>query len=173
MLCYAQKWVIHWYFKFWVFTFWTCRPNLSVEWHWLQIFLSQIFLHFGQFYLYSRQACSKWLASWTAIIDTLTLNGFAMNAMHGFDSWKWPNLTWNFSSSLKTAMSNPRAACGPVKGFVRPSWGFRCGESIPNIDNLSFLIILNLTFLTQVVLSTTVSRLHHCILDLNAFITLV
>jgi len=36
------------------------------------------------------------------------------------------------------AMSNPRAACGPVEGFVRPSLGFRCSKSILDIDNLSF-----------------------------------
>jgi len=78
---------LHWYFKFWAFTFWTCRPKLSVEWHWLQIFLSQIFLYFGQFYLYSKQACSKMLANWTAITDTYTFNGFARNAKHGCDSW--------------------------------------------------------------------------------------
>jgi len=35
-------------------------------------------------------------------------------------------------------MSNPRAACGPVEGFVRPSLGFRCSKSILDIDNLSF-----------------------------------
>jgi len=35
-------------------------------------------------------------------------------------------------------MSNPRAACGPVKSFVRPSLGFRCIESILHTDNLSF-----------------------------------
>ena len=50
---------LHWYVKFWAFTFWTCRPKLSVEWHWLQICLSQIFLYFGQFYLYSKQACKQ------------------------------------------------------------------------------------------------------------------
>jgi len=44
-------------------------------------------LHFGQFYLYSRQVCNKRLANWTAITDTLALNGFARNARHGFNSW--------------------------------------------------------------------------------------
>ena len=73
----------------------------------------------------------------------------------------------------RSAMSNQRAevaqskvSCGPVKGF-------RCSKSILSIDNLSFLIILNLTFLMQVDLSATLSRLHHCILDSKAFITLV
>ena len=73
----------------------TCRQKLSVEWHWLKFVLSQIFLHFGQFYFYSRQACNKRLAIWKAITDTLTLNGFTRNAKHGFNSWKWSNLTWN------------------------------------------------------------------------------
>jgi len=41
-------------------------------------------------------------------------------------------------------MSNPRAACGAVEGFVRPS--LRCSKSILHM-------ILNLTFLMQVILS--------------------
>jgi len=69
----------------------------SVEWHCLKFVLSQIFLHFGQFYFYSRQACYKRLANWT---DILTLNRFTRNAKHGFNSWKWSNLAWNFSNSL-------------------------------------------------------------------------
>jgi len=28
----------------------TCRSKVSVKWHWLKIFLIQIFLHFGQFF---------------------------------------------------------------------------------------------------------------------------
>jgi len=62
-------------------------------------------MQFGQFYLYSRQACSKRLANWTAITDTSTLNGFARNAKHGFDSWKWSNLAWNFSSGFEIYFS--------------------------------------------------------------------
>ena len=61
----------------------TCRQKLSV------------FLHFGQFYFYSRQVCNK-----RFITDTLTLNGFTKNAKHGFYFWKWSNLAWNSSSSL-------------------------------------------------------------------------
>jgi len=38
------------------------------------------------------------LANWTAFTDTLTLNGFARNAKHGFNLWKWSNVTWNFFS---------------------------------------------------------------------------
>ena len=29
MLFYTQKWVIHWYFKFWVFTFWNLPPKIK------------------------------------------------------------------------------------------------------------------------------------------------
>jgi len=61
----------------------TCRQKLSV------------FLHFGQFYFYSRQVCNK-----RFITDTLTLNGFTRNAKHGFNFWKWSNLAWNSSSSF-------------------------------------------------------------------------
>jgi len=39
--------------------------------------------------------------------------------------------------SSRPAMSNPRPACGPVEGFVRPSLGFGCSRSIPHTDNLS------------------------------------
>jgi len=36
------------------------------------------------------------------------------------------------------AMSNPRSACGPVEGFVRPSLGFHCSKSTLDTDSLSF-----------------------------------
>jgi len=64
-----------------------------------KVSLSQIFLHFGQFYFYSRQVCNKRVANCTAITDTLTLNGFTRNAKHGFNFWKWSSLAWNSSSS--------------------------------------------------------------------------
>jgi len=35
------------------------------------------------------------------------------------------------------AMSNPRAGCGPVEGFVLPSLGFRCSKSVLHTDNQS------------------------------------
>jgi len=63
-----------------------------------KVFLNQIFLHFGQFYFYSRPVCNKRLANWTVITETLTWNGFTNDAEHGFNSWKWSNLAWNFSS---------------------------------------------------------------------------
>jgi len=37
----------------------------------------------------------------------------------------------------RAAMSNPRAACGPVEGFVWPSLGFRCSKNILHTDNVS------------------------------------
>ena len=87
-------------FKFWVFTFWNLSPEIKCRVALTKFFLSQIFLHFGQFYFNSGQVCNKRLANWTAITDTLTLNGFTRNAKHRFNSWKWPNVAWNFSSSL-------------------------------------------------------------------------
>ena len=59
-----------------------CRVALT------NVFLSQIFLHFGQFYFYSRQVCNERLANWTAITDTLTLKEFTRNSRRGFNSWK-------------------------------------------------------------------------------------
>jgi len=50
-------------------------------------------------------------------------------------------------------------ARGPVEGFVRPSLGFSCNESILHTDNQSFIIILDSTLLIQVVLSATLLRL--------------
>jgi len=53
---------------------------------------------------------------------------------------RWENCTRDSavlisSSRFNAAMSNPRAACGPVEGF---SLGFRCSKSIPyTTDNLS------------------------------------
>jgi len=40
-----------------------CRVALT------EVFLSKIFLHFGQFYFYSRQICNKRLAKWITITD--------------------------------------------------------------------------------------------------------
>jgi len=37
--------------------------------------------------------------------------------------------------SSSAAMSNPRAACSPVKGFMRPRLGFSCSENIVHTDN--------------------------------------
>ena len=78
--------------------FGTCRQKLSVQWQWLKFCLSKIFLHFGQFYFYRRQVCNKRLAIWTAITETLTLNGFTRNAKHGLTLGN--SQIWNFSCSL-------------------------------------------------------------------------
>jgi len=40
-------------------------------------------------------------------------------------------------SYFRAAISDPRLACGPVEGFVRPSRGLRCSKSILHTDNLS------------------------------------
>ena len=101
MLCYTQKWVMHWYFKFWVFTFW----NLSLEIK-CTVALTEVYLwpRFScipvSFLFYSRQVCNKRLVNWTAITDTLTVNRFTRNAEHDFNSWKWSHLAWNSSSSF-------------------------------------------------------------------------
>ena len=101
MLCYAQKWVIHWCFKFWVFTFWNlsqktkCRVTLA-NFFWPRFACILVSL----FFFYSRQVCNKRLANGTAVTDTLTLNRFTRNTKHGFNSRKWSNLAWNCSSIL-------------------------------------------------------------------------
>jgi len=61
----------------------------------------------------------------------------------------------------KAAMSNPRAACGQVEDFVRPSLGFCSSKSILRTygQPVLILVILNSTFLVQVILSATLSRL--------------
>ena len=57
-----------------------------------------------------------------------------------------------------TAMSNPRAACGPVEGFLRPTLVFAVVKvsciliACPCFDNLEFDVSL------QVVFSATLSR---------------
>jgi len=100
----------------------TCRQKLSV-------FFTQIFLHFGQFYFYSRQVCHKRLANWAAITDTLTLNGFTRNARHGFNSWKWSNLAWNSCSSLTIYFSIPQL-CGLQLPLCETPWfSFRHWET--------------------------------------------
>jgi len=63
-----------------------------------------------------------------------------------------------FSIMSKTAMSNPRAACGPVEGFVRPTLVFAVVKVscilivCPYFDNFEFDILL------QVVYSAALSR---------------
>jgi len=57
------------------------------------------------------------------------------------------------------AIRRPRAACGPVEGFMRPSLSFRCSKSISYSDNLSLFWQFDLTYLMQVVFSATISRL--------------
>ena len=77
----------------------TCRQKLSVQWQWLKFYLSKMFLHtFGQFYFYRRQVCNKRLANWTAITETLTLNGFTRNAKHGLTLGN--GQIWKISGSL-------------------------------------------------------------------------
>jgi len=111
MLCYRYKWIVHWSFIFWVFTFWNLSPEIKCRVALTKACLSSIFLHFGQFYFNSRQVCKKRLANWTANAGTSTLNGFTRNAKHGFNSWKWSNLAWNFSNSL-TIYFNILPLCG-------------------------------------------------------------
>jgi len=41
-----------------------------------------------------------------------------------------------FTETVKAAMSNPRAACGPVEGFVGTGLGFCCSTSSLHTDNL-------------------------------------
>jgi len=43
MLCYTQKWVIHGYFKFWVFTFWNLSPKIKCGVAFTKVFLSNFF----------------------------------------------------------------------------------------------------------------------------------
>jgi len=131
MLRYTQKWVIHWYFKFWVFTFWNPSPKIKCGVALTKAFFIQIFLHFGQFYFYSSQVCSKWLANWASVTDTLTLNGFTRNAKHGFDSWKLSNLAWNSSSSLTIY-------CG-LQLLLREKHSFSLRSLTCDLDSLSLL----------------------------------
>jgi len=70
MLCYIQKWVVHWSFKFWVFT---CCHKLSVEWHWIKFFWIPIFLHFGKFNFYSSHVCATRLVNCTAITEYINI----------------------------------------------------------------------------------------------------
>jgi len=70
----------------------------------------------------------------------------------GFSESPWTSYVQPAARGLHAAQ--PKGSYGPVKVFA---------VSTPNTDNLSFLIISNLIFLMQVVLSSILSRLHHCI----------
>jgi len=96
-----------------------------------KVFFYPDFLHFGQFYFYIRQVCSKWLANWASTTDALTLNGFTRNAKHGFDSWKLSNLAWNSSSSLTIY-------CG-LQLLLREKHLFSLRSLTCDLDSLSLL----------------------------------
>ena len=46
MLCYTQKVVIHWYFKFWVVTFWNLLPKIKCRAALTKVFFDPDFLAF-------------------------------------------------------------------------------------------------------------------------------
>ena len=94
--CYIQKWVLHWSFKFWVFSG-TCRQKLIVEWHWLKFFLGQSVSFLQQTSLWQTVS---YLDTGPPSLTTLTMNGFTRNAKHGFNSWKWSILAWKSFSRL-------------------------------------------------------------------------
>ena len=63
-----------------------------------------------------------------------------LKAPWGFRGCCWEYITNNrlyAYGHTRAAMSIPRASCGPVEGFVRPSLGFRCSKSKLPFDNLS------------------------------------
>jgi len=88
-----QKWVVQTSFKLWVFSG-TRGQKLTVDWHWLKFFKA------SQFRFYSRQVCDKRLSNWIAITDFINDEWMSRNAKHGFNSWKWSNLTWSSSNSV-------------------------------------------------------------------------
>ena len=75
MLCYRQKWVVHWSFKIWAFT---CCLKLSVELHWTKIFrarFSCISVNLSSTAVTFVSLSNGW---WSRQLSptTLTLNGF-------------------------------------------------------------------------------------------------
>jgi len=84
-----QKWVVHWPFKFWVFSG-ICCQKLSVEWHWLKLFLEAVsFVSTADKFV-----TNGWLLGQPSLI-ALTMTGFTRYAKYGFHFWKWSNLAWS------------------------------------------------------------------------------
>jgi len=69
----TQKWVVHWSFIFWVFTFWNLLPEINCRVALSKVFLEPDFLHFGQFNFCSNQVCDKRLLNWTAVTDYINI----------------------------------------------------------------------------------------------------
>jgi len=46
MLCHTQKWVIHWYFKFWISTLWNLSPEIKCRVALTEVNMSQSFFAF-------------------------------------------------------------------------------------------------------------------------------
>jgi len=72
--------------------------------------------------------------------------------------------------SPKTAMSNPRAACGPVEGFVRPSLDVAVVKVSHILTTCPYFNNFKFDILTQVVLSAALSRLLPVQLGFECFL---
>jgi len=63
------------------------------------------------------------------------------------------------SSPLHVRLKQLCPTRGPVEGFVRPIFSFGCSDKYPTYwQSLLILIIFNLPFLVQAVLSTSLTR---------------
>ena len=99
-MCYTQKWVTHWYFKFWVFTFWNLWPKIKCRVALTKVYFDPDFLAFRSVYFLQQTRLWQTVNQLNSHHSYITLNGFTRNAKHGFNFWKWSNLAWNSSSSF-------------------------------------------------------------------------
>jgi len=108
MLCYMQKWVIHWYFKFWVFTLWNLSPEIKCRVALTQVCFEPDFFAFRSVLLLQQTSLLQTVSELDRYIN---IEWIYKECKAWFNSWKWSNLTWNFSNSL-TIYFNILPLCG-------------------------------------------------------------
>ena len=91
---YIQKWVAHRSFKFWVFSgnLW---PEINCRAALIKVSLEPV-----SFVSTAGKFVTNCWRTGQPSLTTLTMNRFAKNSKHGFNSWKWSKQAWNSSTSL-------------------------------------------------------------------------
>jgi len=141
MLCYTQKWVIYWYFKFWIFTLWNLSPEISVEWHWIKFVLT----------LREKQSFSFW--HWENERKLLTM--CVLKNFYFLLGAKTSSLTCDLSSlsllsnradSLVTSVSSKVRKCAEPPEYLRNEILFLRTCNIPNLISYIHRIALSKCF---------------------------
>jgi len=156
MLCYMQKWVIHWYFKFWVFTLWNLSPEIKCRVALTQVCFEPDFFAFRSVLLLQQTSLLQTVSELDRYIN---IEWIYKECKAWFNSWKWSNLTWNFSNSL-TIYFNILPLCGlqlPLR--EKHYFSFWHWENERKLSTMCVLSIFNFLLGTKV---TLFAILVHC-----------